>query len=242
MQSSLAAAPVSDRFADGDVCVVVPMYNEAAVVGGVVAELRTVFDRVVCVDDGSADGSAEVARAAGATVVRHCTNLGPGAALQTGLEYAITSTDAEYIVTFDADGQHRVEDAVAMVRSSREDQVDVLFGSRFLGVESDMPRARRVLLRGARWVSRLTSRLDLTDTHIGLRVLRRDVVAQLRLQLCWMAYASELESAIRRHRWSYREHPVSVLYTDYSLAKGQQGVNAINILLDLLIARVRVAR
>lgn len=242
MPTTLADAPSSGRIGNPDVCVVVPMYNEATVVGGVVTELRGVFDRVVCVDDGSTDGSAEIASAAGATVVRHCTNLGPGAALQTGLEYADTSTDAEYIVTFDADGQHRVEDAAAMVRSARSDGVDILLGSRFLTATSHIPSRRRILLHAALRVSRVTSRLELTDTHNGLRVLRRHVASELNLQLRWMAYASELEAAIRTQSWSYREFPVSVLYTDYSVAKGQRGINAVNILLDLLIARVRLAR
>jgi polyprenyl-phospho-N-acetylgalactosaminyl synthase len=242
MQPSSPAAGVGGPEENADVCVVVPMYNEATVVGDVVARLRTVFDRVVCVDDGSTDSSAEVASAAGATVVRHCTNLGPGAALQTGLEYAVRCTDAEYIVTFDADGQHRVEDAEAMVSSARADGVDILLGSRFLTATSDIPSRRRLLLRGALQVSRMTSRLELTDTHNGLRVLRRRVASELNLKMRWMAYASELEAAIRQRRWTYREFPVSVLYTDYSVAKGQRGINAVNIVLDLLIARVRLAR
>jgi polyprenyl-phospho-N-acetylgalactosaminyl synthase len=242
MQPTSPAAAVGGPVENADMCVVVPMYNEATVVGDVVARLRTVFDRVVCVDDGSTDSSAEVASAAGATVVRHCTNLGPGAALRTGLEYAVRCTDAEYIVTFDADGQHRVEDAEAMVSSARADGVDILLGSRFLTATSDIPSRRRLLLRGALQVSRMTSRLELTDTHNGLRVLRRRVASELNLKMRWMAYASELEAAIRQRRWTYREFPVSVLYTDYSVAKGQRGINAVNIVLDLLIARVRLAR
>lgn len=225
-----------------DVCVVVPMFNEASVVGEVVADLREAFSQVVCVDDGSTDGSAEIAAAAGAKVVRHCTNLGPGAALQTGLEFALATTSATLIVTFDADGQHRVEDALAMVESARSDGVDVLLGSRFLEQTSNIPSRRRMLLRAALLVSRMTSRLQLTDTHNGLRVLRRHVAGELNLQMRWMAYASELEAAIARRGWSHREFPVSVLYTDYSVAKGQRGINAVNILFDLLIARVRVAR
>lgn len=103
-----------------DAWLVIPTYNEASIIGAVVAEARERFAHVLCVDDGSTDGSAERARLAGAVVVRHPVNLGQGAALQTGFEYVLGQTDARYLVTFDADGQHDVLDAEAMVRLARE--------------------------------------------------------------------------------------------------------------------------
>ena len=94
-------------------CVVIPMYNEAAVISDVVRAVRERFGRVVCVDDGSSDESPVLARAAGATVVRHPVNLGQGAALETGVRRALQDPSIEYVVTFDADGQHSVEDAAS---------------------------------------------------------------------------------------------------------------------------------
>jgi len=111
---AMSTTPVTDAW------LVVPLYQEAAVVGDVVRQARATFPHVVCVDDGSTDASAQIARAAGATVVDHVINLGQGAALQTGIEYVLSQPDAEYIVTFDADGQHRVEDAAAMVSFARK--------------------------------------------------------------------------------------------------------------------------
>src|SRR5690606_15801121 len=102
------------------------------VIEQVVREAREVFPHVVCVDDASRDGSADLAEAAGAVVVRHPFNLGQGAALQTGMRYALEATDAAYLVTFDADGQHQVADAEAMVRRAKEEDLAVVFGSRFL--------------------------------------------------------------------------------------------------------------
>ncbi len=113
------------------VCVLVPAFNESSVVAKTVSDLRAVFDHIVVVDDGSADGTDGVAHAAGATVVRHAVNRGQGAALQTGFDYIRMQTGAEYCVTFDADGQHRVEDAVSMVQLAREHGVDVVLASRF---------------------------------------------------------------------------------------------------------------
>ena len=97
------------------VWIVVPAFNEAAVIGEVIADVRSVFDHVVCVDDGSTDGTGEIARRAGAHLVRHPINLGQGAAIQTGVEYARKQPGAQVFATFDADGQHRVKDVVAMI-------------------------------------------------------------------------------------------------------------------------------
>ena len=91
------------------VCVVIPAYNEAAAIARVVIEVKRAGHRALVVDDGSTDATPDIARAAGATIVKHPFNLGQGAALQTGIEYALAG-DAEIIVTFDADGQHRVSD------------------------------------------------------------------------------------------------------------------------------------
>ncbi len=221
-----------------DACVVVRMYNEASVVGGVVAELKQHFEHVVCVDDGSHDESGAIARAAGALVVTHPVNLGGGAALKTGLRYASEVTSSTHFVTFDADGQHRVEDALAMVTHSRANQLNVVLGSRFLGVESEMPRSRRLLLRTAALFTRLTTGVNLTDAHNGLRVLDRSFVETLRLTITGMGYASELVAALGAPGVRHDEFPVTVLYTEYSLAKGQRNLNSVNIVVDLALTRL----
>ena len=108
---------------------VVPLYNEAGVIGDVVRDARDHFAKIVCVDDGSSDDSAERAAAAGAVVVRHPVNLGQGAALQTGLEYALSDPGMRWAVTFDADGQHQVADVLVMLEQARRDDLDVIFGN-----------------------------------------------------------------------------------------------------------------
>lgn len=227
--------------ARSDTVVVVPVFNEHETVGAVVTELLSAFDVVVCVDDGSHDDSADAARRCGATVVRHAVNRGQGAALQTGFDYVLRHTDAEYCVTFDADGQHLVADAVRMVERAESTGVDVVLGSRFTGTTEAMPLMRRMVLRGGIWFTRWTARLDVTDTHNGLRVLRRTALRKIHLRLPRMAYASELLSAIVPAGLTWVEEPVSVLYTEYSMSKGQQNANAINILLDLAGHRLRTA-
>lgn len=225
--------------ANGDVCVIVPVYNEASTLAAVITELQLSFSHVVCVDDGSADGSSAIARAAGATVLRHAVNQGQGAALQTGFDYVLQQTDMAYAVTFDADGQHVVADAVRMVETARATGSDVVLASRFAGSTTKMPAARRIVLRAATRFTRWTADLEVTDTHNGLRVLNRSALAKIKLTMPRMAYASEILSAIVPNGLSYVEVPTTVNYTEYSRAKGQTNLNAVNILFDLAVRRMR---
>jgi len=222
-------------------CVVIPMYDEASVISDVVRAARERFGRVVCVDDGSRDESATLARAAGAEVVRHPVNLGQGASLETGLRRALRDPLTRYVVTFDADGQHSVEDAAAMVAAANDLGVQVVLGSRFLGGIEGASGHRKALLKMAVRFTRATTGLKVTDAHNGLRVFRRDAAEKLRFRLHGMSHASEVLSVIARQQWSYVEHPTTVTYTEYSKAKGQRGYNAFNIVFDLALNRVRAA-
>ncbi len=215
--------------------VVIPLYNEASVITDVVTGLRPSFRHIVCVDDGSADGSAAAARAAGATVVAHPVNLGQGAALQTGIEYVLEHPSADYIVTFDADGQHRVEDAVGMVREARRDDLAIVFGSRFLDDRTRPGWMKHVILKTAVWVTNQTTGLRLTDAHNGLRVIRRDAAGYVRLKQDRMAHATEIVLQLGNTGLPWAEYPVELLYTDYSKAKGQSVLNSVNILVDLVV-------
>lgn len=217
-----------------DTWVVIPLYNEATVIGDVVSELAPIFDNVVCIDDGSRDGSAVIARAGGAHIVSHPINLGQGAALQTGFEYAL-ERGAEYVVTFDADGQHRVIDALAMLGRARDEDLAIVFGSRFLDDRTKPGVLKKIVLKTAVWVTNITTRTKLTDAHNGLRVIRRDALSRIKLKQDRMAHGTEIVVRLGRTGLPYAEEPVEVIYTDYSKAKGQSLLNSVNILIDLLI-------
>ena len=218
-----------------EVWLVVPLYNEAAVIGEVVRQARAVFPNVVCVDDGSSDASAQEAERAGAVVVRHPVNLGQGAALQTGFEYALAVPGMRWVVTFDADGQHQVQDVVAMLDKARAEQLDVVFGSRFLDDRTEAGVLKKLVLRAAVAYTNLTTSTRLTDAHNGLRVISRDVVSRVNITQNRMAHASELVAQIGALDVRYGESPVHVLYTDYSRSKGQSLWNAVNILVELML-------
>jgi len=224
-----------------DAAVVIPMHNEATVIADVLADVHRRFAHVVCVDDGSRDDCAAIARAAGAHVVRHPQNLGQGAALETGIRHALARLDVGYVVTFDADGQHGVDDAADMVALARASDLQVVLGSRFLGAAEGITGSRRAVLRAAVRFTRSTTGLEVTDAHNGLRVLRRDAADQVRLRLHGMSHASEILSIIASRGFSYAEHPVTISYSDYSMAKGQRSYNALNIIFDLMVNRLRAA-
>ena len=213
--------------------IIVPAFNEATVIGEVVAELRNVFDHVVCVDDGSADGTGEIARQAGAFLVRHPINLGQGAAIQTGVEYARKQNGANVFATFDADGQHRVKDVVRMIDRLNQGDVDIVIGTRFgQQVANRPPFVKRMVLQTAARLSRRGRRLGLTDTNNGLRVFNKTVADGMNITMSGMSHATEIVMMIAENHWRVAEVPVEGLYTEYSKSKGQPLLNGVNIIFD----------
>ena len=216
--------------------VVIPAYNEAEAVGPVVAALVAKGHRAIVVDDGSRDGTAGAARRNGAVVLRHAVNRGQGAALQTGIAYALRN-GAELIVTFDSDGQHAAEDVEALVAPLLAGRADVVLGSRFRGSTVGMTAVRRIILRCAVLFTRYASGARVTDTHNGLRAFTRAAAAKLDIRLDRMAHASEILDQIVQHRLRYEEVPVHVRYTAYSRRKGQTSLAALRILADYVLGR-----
>ena len=218
-----------------DVWIVIPVYNEGAVISDVVERTRETFPNIVCVDDGSRDDSAAHIAETGAHLVRHPVNLGQGAALQTGIAYALAQPGMRYLVTFDADGQHRVEDAETMLAVARTEGADVVLGSRFLEQNEQIPLLKRIVLRTVVMLSPTARKLKLSDAHNGLRVLNREAASRLRITMNGMAHASEIVGFLASADLLVREVPVTILYTDYSRSKGQSLINGVNILFDLSV-------
>jgi glycosyltransferase involved in cell wall biosynthesis len=237
----MSALTVNSSSVDGSLpatAVVMPVYNEATVVRGVISELVGLGLTVIAVDDGSSDGSAAEIDAAGAIRVSHPINLGQGGALQTGFEAALRFTDAKYVATFDADGQHQAADLLGMIARAEEGGFDVVLGSRFLDGKTEMSALRRLILKTATKVFNRGSAHKLTDAHNGLRLVSRDVAARINLAFAGMAHASELEQVLTQSMYRLTEYPVHVLYTEYSRSKGQPLLNSVNILGDILVHRV----
>ncbi len=218
--------------------IIIPVYNEASVVGQVIKAARHDYDNVIGVNDGSSDDSSNEIVRAGATLVEHPINLGAGAATQTGIDYALQDAAAEYFVTIDADGQHDIRDVATMLAYLKEHKLDVVFGSRFIGEAKNLSPIKRYFLKLAATFSNKTTGITLTDTHVGLRVFNRRFATNLKLTLPGFTHASEIIQRTSEGNYRYAEVPVTITYSDYSKSKGQPMLNAINIAFDLFFHRI----
>jgi glycosyltransferase involved in cell wall biosynthesis len=226
------------------VFVIIPAYNEGEVLEQVVDEIlaRSQVEKyrceVVIIDDGSSDETAQIVAGLPVHLLRHVVNLGQGAALATGIQYAL-GQGAQVLVTFDADGQHDPADIRKLVEPVIAGEADVALGSRFLAGALGVPRRRRMLLKIAILFTGLTDHIWLSDAHNGLRALSASAARQIRITQNRMAHASEIVSEIARLKLRYVEVPVQVRYTDYSQHKGQRATDALNIMIELLEERLR---
>jgi glycosyltransferase involved in cell wall biosynthesis len=235
--SALTAVSAPSHAVAQRVAIVIAAYNEGRALADVVAGLRQRYPTVVVVDDGSSDETSQVALVAGAHVLRHPINLGQGAALQTGMAYALR-LGSEYIVTFDADGQHDAAEIPTLLAPLVRRRADVALGSRFLGKTVNMPRAKGFTLWLAVRFTRLTTGLRVTDTHNGFRAFTREAASKLHIRQDRMAHASEILDQISSLALRYEEVPVTITYTAYSIAKGQRIINSVGILKDQFMGRL----
>jgi len=220
-----------------NVWIVVAAYNEEKNIPRVVSGLlKAGYNDIVVVDDGSKDNTCEAAVKAGATALQHVVNRGQGAALKTGIDYALEQ-GADIIVTFDADGQHRIEDLPAIIKPVVMDVSDITFGSRFIK-KTKVPLMRRVLLKGSVLVLLLFYGIKMTDAHNGFRAMSRRAAEQINITADRMAHASEFVEETRRLGLRYKEIPITVKYTDETLRRGHGSFRqALNILYTMIVKR-----
>ena len=154
--------------------------------------------------------------------------------------FARSQPGAQYFVTFDADGQHQVKDVVRMLGRLREEPVDIIVGTRFgrpRAADDQVPWLKRLVLRTVVLLSPTTRKLGLSDAHNGLRVFNKTVADEMDIRMNGMSHASEIVGMIADQGWRVSEEPVDILYTEYSMSKGQSLINGVNILADGLLAR-----
>lgn len=235
------------------IIVVVPAYNEAVKIGEVVKDIKKEIENVIVVDDGSNDETGEIAKTAGAIVLTHSINRGQGAALQTGINFAL-EYGADIIVTFDADGQLLASEIDQVVKPLLLGEVDIVLGSRFLNKSStflrglmpqgkvldkinQIPANKKIILRLAILVTRLYTGLKITDTHNGFRAISSQAAKKIEIRQDGMAHASEILEQIKKYNLKFKEVPVTMRYTEYSIKKGQKLSNSFRIILDLILDR-----
>ncbi|MFZ9387411.1 MAG: glycosyltransferase family 2 protein [Chitinophagaceae bacterium] len=219
------------------VFVVIPAFNEEPVIRTVLLELVPLHYSLVIVDDGSDTELKKHLQEYPVSVLRHSVNLGQGAALQTGIEYAL-SRQAKFIVTYDADGQHLASDIERMLEPLLLGETDITLGSRFMSETNRVPAGRKWLLHAGRYFNYFFTGLMLTDAHNGLRAMTAGAASKIRLRQSGMAHATEILSEIKKHKLRYREIPVTIRYTDYSKQKGQKVWSSFRIFFDILLNKI----
>jgi len=220
------------------VFVIIPAYDEKEVIKSVIDDLLPHNYKLVVIDDGSSTSLYPLLQNKPVYFLRHKVNLGQGAALQTGIEFAL-SKGAEYIVTFDADGQHDANDIEKLLQMMISPDTEIVFGSRFMqGAVHNMTPVRKLFLQLARYINYFFTGLLLTDAHNGLRAMSRSAAEKIRIKENTMAHATEILSQVAKKNISYKEVPVRIHYTSYSRKKGQSVWNGFRIFFDLLLAKI----
>jgi glycosyltransferase involved in cell wall biosynthesis len=221
--------------------VIIPAFNESDAIGEVLTDLAKLPYQVVVVDDGSTDNTLEIALLHPVIALQHTFNMGQGAALQTGISFALRHPSANYIVTFDADGQHRPDDIQRLVDACTQSNSDVILGSRFIqgGKAINIGIIKQATLKIAVLLTHLITGLSLTDTHNGLRLFTRQAASRINITQNGMSHASEILSQIASLKLTYHEIPVEITYTPYSKRKGQSVWNGISILWDMITGRIK---
>jgi len=223
---------------DKNICVLIPVYNEGEVIRQVLSDVLKEYSNVICIDDGSRDNSQSEIKKTNAKLIVHPINLGQGAALQTGIDYALQDPKVEFFATFDADGQHELKDIKKLLDTLKSKKLDIALGSRFLGRAENMPWSKKVTLKMAIQFSNRTTGLKLTDTYNGMRVFNRKFAENLNIQGYDFTHAAEIIEKIALGNYKYAEVPVTIRYTEYSKSKGMPILNAINLGLDTLLNRI----
>lgn len=227
-----------DHLNNKNIFVIVPAYNESKeVLSAVLKKLFSTPFSIILIDDGSKEPISNTSPER-IILVRHPVNLGQGAALQTGFAVA-QNKDADFVITYDADGQHQPSDIYNLLEPLINNEVDVTLGSRFLQKGHHNAGAiRRLMLFAARATNNLFTGLSLTDAHNGLRGLNRKALHEIVLTENRMAHATEFIYKMKTNKLRYKEVPVHILYSEYSKGKGQSFVDGFRVLFDIVLHKL----
>jgi len=217
--------------------IIIPAFNESPGLAAVLESLLPLNYGIIVIDDGSTDETHNIAGAFPVLLIRHELNLGQGAALETGME-AARKLNADFVIHFDADGQHNPSDIAQLLVPLQKDEADIVFGSRFLEKKpSGLNFTKKIILKAGRWINYLITGILLTDAHNGLRAFNKKALHSIHFHQSGMAHASEILYEVRRKSLRYLEMPVHIRYTDYSKRKGQGLLNSVNILFHLFFKK-----
>lgn len=219
------------------VYILIPVFNEEKKIKSVVSDLSKYFVNIVAVNDGSTDSSRDILESLDVTLLNHSINLGQGAAISTGFKYIQNLMNAKAVVTFDADGQHSVEDAKAFAKEILSCDEEVIFGSRFIKNKANIPFLKKIALSIVVLFTNRFSRTKLSDAHNGLKAIKKDSLKKIDITIDGFGFESQIIHQVSKKNMTYKELPTNTIYTSYSKNKGQKLINGLIILEDLFKSR-----
>ncbi len=218
---------------------IIPVYNEWTVVSKVIKEIfDNNYKNIILINDWSDDNTIDKLKKYWNNLIllNHDINRGQWAAIETWFEYVRRYSEANYVITFDSDGQHSIEDVKKFKKIIKENKnVDVFLWSRFLRESrSNISFHKIIILRLWILFTFFLSKIHLTDTHNWFRVIKAKTLNKIKITIDWMWHASEIIDIIAKENIMYKEVPVHIKYTEYSIKKWQKWINAINIALRMI--------
>jgi len=218
--------------------IVIAAYNESKKIGSVLNDLKKKYKNLVVVDDGSEDNTYEIAKKKKVYVLKHAVNRGQGAALKTGIDFALKKK-ADLIVTFDADGQFLVKEIKDIIEPIKKNKADVVLGSRFLGKAVNIPFLKKIVLKLGIFVVYVLYGIKITDSQSGFRAMSKKAAEKIKITSDRMEHAGDFFWEIMRNKLKYKEIPITVIYDKYSLKKGQKWTRSVVLGIKMLWRRFK---
>ena len=190
----------------------IPAYNEENNIADIITELRKTTDSIIVCDDGSSDRTGDISRNLGAIVIRHDKNRGYGAAINTIFQHAV-EIESDILVTFDADGQHRIEDIPKLLMPIEKNNADIVIGSRFLKKQGDIPSYRKMGIKVITEITSASINQKLTDAQSGLRAYSKRVLAEISPSDMGMGISTEILIKASSKGLKISEVPITILYS-----------------------------
>ena len=190
----------------------IPAYNEEKNIASIIIKLKKITDSIIVCDDGSSDMTAEISKNLGATVISHKKNMGYGVAINSIFQKS-KELNVDLLVTFDADGQHRVEDIQKVIEPIKNNVADLVIGSRFLDKKSDVPNYRKIGIKVITQVTNASIKKKLTDSQSGFRAYNGQVLSQIFPSDVGMGISTEILIKSSSKGLRIMEVPITILYS-----------------------------
>ena len=192
----------------------IPAFNEEKNIAGIITKLADITDTIIVCNDGSSDLTSDIAEKMGAFVINHEKNLGYGAAIRS-IFLKAKELDGDILVTFDADGQHRIEDIEQVTKPIIDQEADLVIGSRFLDEsEKEVPRYRKVGIKVITKITNASIKKQLTDSQSGFRAYSKKVLAELNPSELGMGISTEILIKASAKNFRISEVPIKILYSN----------------------------